>query len=168
LSLSNVVASDEGSYTVVITNSGGAVTSAVAQVYVLSPWALTNQPGFHSISASCVDAQTVRVDFSGTNLVVGMPYTVQRSGDGVSWSTVPGVGLLKTNRSQVTPCRRSHRFTKPTRRCRRTPTTVPFTGCGCPGSPVLASDSVGNTERTDFRCHEAGTRAGSIEREFDP
>ena len=96
-----MVASDEGSYTVVITNSGGAVTSAVAQVYVLSPWALTNQPGFHSISASCVDAQTVRVDFSGTNLVVGMPYTVQRSGDGVSWSTVPGVGLLKTNRSQA-------------------------------------------------------------------
>jgi hypothetical protein len=44
LTLSNAQPGNAGSYTVVVTNLGGAVTSAVAVLTVLAPPAITNQP----------------------------------------------------------------------------------------------------------------------------
>src|SRR5439155_12082804 len=44
LTLNTVQASDAGNYTVVVTNAGGAITSAVAQLIVWVPPGITSQP----------------------------------------------------------------------------------------------------------------------------
>jgi subtilisin-like proprotein convertase family protein len=50
LSISSLQASDAGNYTVVVTNSGGSVTSAVAVLTVLVPPSISTQPANQSVT----------------------------------------------------------------------------------------------------------------------
>lgn len=79
LSLANVQASQAGNYSLVATNSAGAITSAVAQLTVLMPPSITSQPTNQTVAAgSIVNFQVTATGssplsyqwwFDGTNAV---------------------------------------------------------------------------------------------------
>jgi len=81
LSLSNVQAAQAGSYTVVVTNAAGSVTSQVATLTVLVPPAIVSQPqsrtnvvgstATFSVVASGTEPLAYQWCFNGTNLVTG-------------------------------------------------------------------------------------------------
>jgi hypothetical protein len=61
LSINNIQAGQQGDYRVIVSNSFGSVTSAVAQIIVLTPPAITNQPQSTTVPAGATFSLAVGV-----------------------------------------------------------------------------------------------------------
>ena len=101
LTLSNVVAADAAGYTVTLTNSGGgAVTSAVAVLTVITPSVITNQPASITNNAGTTAAFTVGASGSPAIYRWRKAGVNMADGAGISGSATPILTL--TNVSATT------------------------------------------------------------------
>ena len=90
LVLTNVQTTNAGSYTVVVTNSLGSVTSAAAVLTVLVPPSITSQPA--SVTNECTSTATFTVTASGT-----APLSYQWYFNGGLVSNATGTSLAVAN-----------------------------------------------------------------------
>lgn len=92
LSIASCQSSNTGNYRVIVSNSGGSVTSAVALLTVILPPAITNQPTSQGISAN--GTVTFNVGSAGT-----APFTAQWMFNGTNLPGATGLSLTLTNAS---------------------------------------------------------------------
>jgi purine nucleoside phosphorylase len=90
LALTNVQTTDAGSYTVVVTNSWGSVTSAVARLTVLVPAGITTQPQSQAVVVG--QSPTFSVTASGT-----APFSYQWRFNGTALSGATSLALTLSN-----------------------------------------------------------------------
>jgi sugar lactone lactonase YvrE len=105
LVLSTTGASDPGAYAVILTNLAGAVTSAVAQLTVLTPPYIIQQPADQivllggnvtfNVAVSGTGPFTYQWQFNGVNLTGGLPEITTVAGNGTS--TYLGDGRAATS-----------------------------------------------------------------------
>jgi alpha-tubulin suppressor-like RCC1 family protein len=94
LSINNIPTTEQGSYQVIISNSFGSVTSAVAQVTVLIPPAITSQPSIVAVLAN--SNATMTIGALGTP-----PMSYQWSFQGVAIANATNNTLTVSNAQSV-------------------------------------------------------------------
>jgi len=94
--LTNVLTGDAGSYSVVVTNSLGSVTSAAALLAVNAPPTITNQP--QSQTAIVGQSVTFSVGASGTPSLI---YQWQLNGNGILGATASALNLPSAQRADA-------------------------------------------------------------------